>query len=56
MTKSERLRVSLEEAIRHFERTPSYNLTYADAVRIYEDLIGIMDSKVHDKKVGFIRE
>ena len=58
ITNEQKLRIRFTEALRIYQDSPSVTLSYADAVRIYEDLNEILDviEQVHAKKVGFIQE
>lgn len=55
LTPTELLHIRMDEATRIYKGSPGVQLTYTDAVRIYEDLSEILDiiEKVHEKKVGF---
>ena len=58
ISNEQKLRIRFTEALQIYQDSPSVTLSYADAVRIYEDLNEILDviEQVHAKKVGFIQE
>ena len=46
------LKIRIGEALRIYKDSPNINLTYVDLVRVYEDLLLVLD-KIEFTKVGF---